>query len=422
MVAATASFISLLALTSQVMAIPMPGGPSTTPTIPPPPPVNSSSLQQVLFVGNNWEGTVSVIQSTYPYTSLGKVNAVPDKDARIAEIQNDPIKSIFYNQIRSSVGEGHDQYVDDIYSTPDGTALVASRPSFADVVSINLANGAINWRFPVAGYRSDHMALSPDGLKVAVSASIANTVHILDIYTGVQLGNFKAGDRPHENFWTNDGTLIWNAAIGFVETNQDAPWQDFTKGDRRFTIANATTFEVIKTINIRPLLDNLGLKNFSNAIRPAVFLPDWSKLYFQVSFFNGFFEYDVASNAFTRYATLPENPNLTTDRTQWLLDSRHHGISMNPSSTKLCVAGTMDNYTTIVDRETFAHGPLIDAVKPYWATVSGDGKHCIISESGANQTTAIDFETGNKVGSMKVGYHPQRVRIGHVKDGWVSLL
>jgi DNA-binding beta-propeller fold protein YncE len=93
---------------------------------------------------------------------------------------------------------------------------------------------------------------------------------------------------------------------------------------------------------------------------------------------------------------------------------------MNPAGTKLCVAGTMDDYATVVDRATFQEGPLVTASKPYWATVSGDGKDCIISESGADQITAIDFATGKKVTSVAVGDHPQRVRLGHVPAGWTG--
>jgi len=46
-----------------------------------------------------------------------------------------------------------------MYPTPDGQSVVASRPSFADVVSINIKTGKINWRTPVEGFRPDHMAV-----------------------------------------------------------------------------------------------------------------------------------------------------------------------------------------------------------------------------------------------------------------------
>ncbi|MFH8773514.1 YncE family protein [Streptomyces sp. NPDC017958] len=380
----------------------------------------ASDLREVLFVGNNWDGTADVIKSSGDFAKVGRINVIPDKDQRMAEINADPIKWIYFMAIRNSVGEGHDQFADDMYSTPDGKSVVVSRPSFADVVSIDLATGKINWRFPVSGYRADHMAVSPDGTRVAVSASTANTVHVLDIVTGKQLGSFATGDKPHENIFTKDGKYIWNMAIGDVNTALDDPAWDWTKGDRHITVVDATTYKQVKVIDMRQRLDAIGLKDFSDAVRPAVFSPDEAKLYFQVSFFNGFLEYDVAADRITRVKTLPKNPATSEDRTTWVNDSRHHGISMNPAGTKLCVAGTMDDYATVVDRATLQEGTLVPTSKPYWATVSGDGKDCIVSESGADQVTAIDFATGQKVTSIPVGDHPQRVRLGHVQADWTG--
>ncbi|MEU1263217.1 PQQ-binding-like beta-propeller repeat protein [Streptomyces cellulosae] len=380
----------------------------------------SEDLREVLFVGNNWDGTADVIESGGDFGRIGRINVIPDKDRRMAEINANPIRWIYFMGIRNTVGEGHDQFVDDMYSTPDGTAVVVSRPSFADVVSLDLATGRVNWRFPVSGYRSDHMAVSPDGRRVAVSASTSNTVHVLDIETGEEVGTFKTGDKPHENVFTRDGRYIWNMSIGEVNNDLDAPWLDFTKGDRKITVADARTFEQVRVIDMRERLDAAGFTGYSDAVRPAAFSPDESKLYFQVSFFNGFFEYDVATDRISRVKTLPKNPATSEDRTTWVNDSRHHGITMKPDGTKLCVAGTMDDYATVVDRDTFEHGPLVPVAKPYWATVSGDGESCVVSESGADQVTAIDFATGEKTVSVPVGDHPQRVRLGHVREGWTG--
>jgi DNA-binding beta-propeller fold protein YncE len=379
-----------------------------------------TGLQEVMFVGNNWDGTADVIRSSGTFARLGRINIVPDRAERMAEINHDLIRLIAFNVIRNGPGEGHDQLVDDMYSTPDGRSIVASRPSFADVVSIDVTTGRINWRFPVSGYRSDHMAVSPDGTKVAVSASLSKTVHVLDINTGRQLGSFATGEKPHENIFTNGGRYLWNMSIGNVDTNLDAPLLDFTKGDRHITIVDTSTYKVVRTIDMRSRLDAFGRKDLSNAVRPAVFSPDEKKLYFQVSFFNGFVEYDVATDRITRIKTLPTNPATDPDRTTWVNDSRHHGLSMNPSGTKLCVAGTMDNYVTIVDRATLTPGPLVTASKPYWATVSGDGRDCVISESGADKVTAIDFATGQAVTSVAVGDHPQRVRLAHIPSNWTA--
>ncbi|TLQ44980.1 YncE family protein [Streptomyces marianii] len=380
----------------------------------------TGGLREVLFVGNNWDGTADVLEASGSLARIGRINVIPDKDQRMLEIYLNPVKLAYFLGIRMSVGEGHDQFVDDMYSTPDGSAVVVSRPSFADVVSVDVATGKLNWRFPVSGYRSDHMAVSPDGARVAVSASTSDTVHVLDIRTGRETGSFTTGDKPHENVFTDGGKRIWNSAIGEVNTALDDPFWDFTKGDRKITVVDAETYRTVKVVDMRQRLDDFGRKDLSDAVRPVAFTPDESKLYFQVSFFNGFLEYDVAADRITRGKTLPKNPATSEDRTTWVNDSRHHGISMSPAGDKICVAGTMDDYATVVDRATLEEGPLITASKPYWATVSGDGKSCVVSESGSDSVTAIDFATGRKVASVPVGDHPQRVRLGKVAADWTG--
>ncbi|MFC8801703.1 YncE family protein [Promicromonospora sp. NPDC057138] len=371
--------------------------------------------QEVLFVANNWDGTASVLSSGADLTPVGQVDVIPDRAERMREIYRDPIRLAAFLVIRETVGEGHDQFADDMYTTPDGTSLVVSRPSFADVVSISLATGEVEWRFPVSGLRADHMAVSPDGTQVAVSASTGNRVHVLDIETGAEAGSFPTGDKPHENVYTSDG-LIWNMSIGEVNNDLDDPALDFLKGDRVITVADAETFEVVREIDMRDRLDDAGLDHLSDAVRPAAFSPDESKLYFQVSFFGGFLEYDVASDRITRVKTLPRV--FDGRRTDMVNDSRHHGLTMEPTGGHLCVAGTMDDYAVVVDRATLAEGPLIDVDKPYWSTVTGDGAACVVSESGADQVTSIDFATGQKIASVPVGDHPQRVRLGTVPAGW----
>ena len=403
----------MTALSTLALAVTAAAGPAQSAAAAP-------ALKEVMFVGNNWEGTVDVIKSSGTFAKLGRINVIPDKDQRLQEIYLNPIKLGYYLGIQQGPGEGHDQLVDDMYTTPDGSALVASRPSFADVVSIDLATGAIRWRFPVSGYRADHMAVSPDGTRVAVSASTSNTVHVLNINTGQQVGSFSTGDKPHENVFTGGGRYLWNMSIGNVDTALDDPIWDWTKGDRHITVVDMTTFRTVKTIDMRSRLNPFGRSDLSNAIRPAVFSPDESKLYFQVSFFNGFVEYDVATDKITRIKTLPKNPNTSDDRTTFVNDSRHHGLSMSPDGSKLCVAGTMDDYATVVNRSTLQESTLVPASKPYWATVSGDGLSCVISESGADQVTAISFATGQRVASVAVGDHPQRVRIGHVATDWTA--
>lgn len=379
----------------------------------------SDNVDQVFFVGNNWDGTVTVIRPEGDYGQIGVINMVPDRKERMRQIFFNPIKLIAFWYIRHTAGEGNDQLVDDMYSTPDGRSLVASRPSFADVVSIDIATGKLNWRTPVDGLRADHMAISPDGKTVAVSASTGNVVQILDIYTGEEVGKFETGDKPHENIYFDNGTKILNSSIGNVQTSLDAPWQDFTKGDRKITIADVTNnYEVVRTIDLRPALDAFGRKDLSDAVRPAVLSLDESTLYAQVSFFNGLVEYDMNTDEVTRVVQLPGSDTIPEDRRKWVNDSRHHGLSISADGTKLCVAGTMDDYVTIVDVESMESSQLIPSGKPYWATVTPDGDNCLVSESETDSVTVVNFASGERIATVPVGNHPQRVRLGYVPAGW----
>jgi DNA-binding beta-propeller fold protein YncE len=383
--------------------------------------------EPVVFAGNNWDGTADVLRFTPPagskpgsFTRIARVNIIPDKDQRMQEILTDPVKLAYFLAIREGIGEGHDQFVDDMYSTNDGTHLIVSRPSFADVVSIDLATDQITWRFPMDGHRSDHMALSPDGSNVAVSDSTANVVHVLDTATGQEAWRFPSGDSPHENVYSRDGSRIYHASIGLVYTPADQPQFDTTKGDRRFEIVDTSTHQVIKTLDMGQKLAEAGYPNMSSAVRPMALSPDERYVYFQVSFFHGFVEYDFAQDRVTRVANLP---NLVPDmpREQYVLDSAHHGIAMNAAGTKLCVAGTMDDYAAIVSRSTFNY-KLLQGLgqKPYWATDSRDGNYCFVSWSGTDSLSAISYASEKEIARIQVGDHPQRVRNGVVRTDWAA--
>jgi YVTN family beta-propeller protein len=368
----------------------------------------------VILVGNNWDGTTDVLDP-YTYERLDRIDVVPDIEERRAEIMRSPDRFGYFLGIREVVGEGHDQFNDDVFSSHDGRRIFVSRPSLADVVAIDLATNAIVWRTPVAGYRADHMAISPDGTRLLVSASTANVVQEIDTETGRITGQFASGDTPHENNYSQDGTRVFHASIGrvYTATDRPAPVERATKGARVFQVVDARTLEVLRRIDMGQKLEEAGHPGYSSAVRPMALSPDERFVYFQVSFHHGFVEYDLAEDRVTRVAHLPLSSEAAAlQREQYLLDSAHHGLAMNPEGTKLCVAGTMSDYAAIVDRRTFAARILASGRKPYWATNSADGRHCYVSSSGDDWLTVISYETEEVVAHVPVGDHPQRVRNG----------
>jgi DNA-binding beta-propeller fold protein YncE len=402
--------LSLLAALLSLTLVAAPAADAANKKKPKPP-----TSQDVLVVSNNWAGTADIVNPRN-FKRIARMNIIPDQQERLAEIMADPAKQGYFLAIRQLVGEGHDQFVDDSFTSPSGRFLYVSRPSFADVVAFDMKTQKIVWRVPVEGYRADHMAISKDGTRLLVSASTARKVHEIDTAKGKVTRSFESGDQPHENNYSRDEKLIYHASIGTVYTPLDAPELDGSKGDRWFEVVDNQSFNVLKRIDMGTKLKEFGATDMSGAIRPMALAPDEKKVYFQVSFFHGFVEYDLQTDRVTRLANLPvTDPSIR--REDYLLDSAHHGLSMNPQGTKLCAAGTMDDYAAVVRRDTFAYTTIPVGDKPYWSTNSADGKYCFVSVSGDDKVAVISYSQEKEVAEIVVGDHPQRMRMGKLRYG-----
>src|SRR4051794_8246529 len=222
---------------------------------------SNAAVRDVMLVGNNWAGTATIVDAKTRKLLRTGVNFIPDKAQEIADIKKNPGQLAFYLLIQQGPGEGHDQYVDDMFTTKDGKYVAVSRPSFADVVWIDLEKAAAGAADSIVreqqmdGYRTDHMGLSPDGRRLLVSDSTQRQViefSMVDEVVGgkqVKMGDrmrtFVSGETPHESNYSPDGSRIYHASIGKVYTPGDAtsvggvdvtPVHDALKGDRWFEI------------------------------------------------------------------------------------------------------------------------------------------------------------------------------------------
>jgi YVTN family beta-propeller protein len=413
--------------------------------------------REVMFVGNNWDGTATVVDA-HAHRRIKTLNIIPDRRAELEQIYASPDRLAFYLAVQQGVGEGHDQYVDDMFTTRDGTTVAVSRPSFADVVWIDLASGRIVAEQQMDGYRTDHMNVSPDGRRLLVSDSTDRSVHEYVMggkanpRTGKRLRSFPSGDTPHESSYTKDGERIFHASIGRVYTPFDYPQvgpvptdavHDAVKADRWLQVVGNSRFRVLRRWDMGKELDEAGYPDMSSAVRPMTLSPDEKTAYLQVSFLHGFVEFrldrrdpsgggdyatgnqrEPARGVVTRVANLPVADEVKDmPREQYVLDSAHHGIDMNKRGTRLCVAGTMSDYAAIVNRRDFRFRTFKGRArflqnrtykKPYWATTSEHDGNCWVSMSGSDLVTVIDYRTRRVIDEVPVGYHPQRVRDGIV--------
>jgi len=428
------------------------------------PSTDEAGLREVMFVGNNWAGTASIVDSRSFEVLKRGIDFIPDKAQELADIRRAPDKLAYYLLIQQGPGEGHDQYVDDMFTTRDGKYVAVSRPSFADVVWIDVAKAVAGEKDSIVreqqmdGYRTDHMGLSPDGRRLTVSDSTERQViefsmvdEVVDgkeIRIGDRMRTFESGETPHENNYSEDGSRIFHASIGKVYTPGDhpslgpvkiGPVHDALKGDRWFEIVDNEDFTISQRWDMGKELAEAGYEDMSSAVRPMAVAPGERFVYYQVSYFHGLVEFDTQAadldgkvgyrtgdqaeprtGAVTRVVNLP-NRVPTLPREQYVNDSAHHGLSMDEAGTTLCAAGTMDDYAALVDRETMSY-KLFDKSttghsygKPYWTT-EGLGNTCWISLSEADAVAVLDFETKEELAYLPVGDHPQRVRHGYVSE------
>lgn len=414
---AVAALAALLSLGATVAA----GGAVAAPD-----PAGSAApgLLDVMWVGNNWDGTASIVDASTLEVLKRGVNLIPDKAAETNAIMTDPVKLVFYLAINAGPGQGHNQYVDDMFTTPDGRYLAVSRPSFADVVWIDIAKATAGRTDSIVreqqmdGYRTDHMQLSNDGRRLLVSDSTERQVieysmvdETLPDGTEVEMGDrlrtFESGETPHESNYTADGARILHASIGRVYTPADdldasdltlmginlkqllgplggllgldrllagLPWhalEGAVKSDRWLQYVDNESFEVLERWDMKHELAEAGHPGMSSAVRPVAVDPDGRHLYLQVSFLHGYVVFD------TQAADL----NGTSDYTL--------GTEAEPATGAVVDVVELERTYPNMSREAYVNDSAHHGI-----AISEDGETLCVAGTMDDYAALVDVETG----------------------------
>src|SRR4051794_25158705 len=364
----------------------------------------TEALTDVVLVANTVGGTVSFLDGhTFDY--LGSVNVIPDLADRLANMT--PVERAGYEIVKAQ--KGGDRFVDDIVLGPDGKTLVVSRANLADVVAYDLTTGKQRWRYKVDGIHADHIAPSPDGTRVVVSQTTAQKVQALEILTGKPVGSFGTGAFPHGNDFSADGTKLYNSSIGFTSMPRAL---NGLKGPKQLTVVDAKTYRKIRTYD------------FEYGVRPAVFTTDDKTMYAQLSYLNGFVEFDLVTGKITRTVQQPlAGPGVNLKPDDYPQNSAHHGMALSGDGSKICDVGTIDDYVAIVSRPNLTNDAIIGVgSQPYWATTSADGQHCLVTNSRSNTLSVISYATAKEVKRIQLGNYPQRERLARVLPSVLTTL
>jgi DNA-binding beta-propeller fold protein YncE len=369
-------------------------------------PAEAAGLRDVMAVGNGQGGTVSFID-TATYRNLGSINVVPDLQERLDSMSI--VERIGYEAVNAA--QGYRKLVDDMAVSPDGRTLYISRGALSDAVAFDIATKKMLWRRKTEGFKADHAALSADGGQFIVSATTASKAEVIDTATGKLQTSFATGTYPHANDYSPDGTVLYNSSIGITSLPK---LLNGLKGSRAVTAVDAETFRPLRTYT------------FEYGIRPAVFTSDNKTMYAQLSYLNGFVEYDLAAGKITRTVNMPFSDKAAKMKPDdYPQNSAHHGMAMNADESKLCVAGTIDDYVSIVSRPGLTTDGTVtyatDAL-PYWTQTSPNGHDCFVSLAEDDQISVIDYRTAKEVARIDVGRFPQRERAAKLTPEAVASL
>jgi YVTN family beta-propeller protein len=365
------------------------------------------------MVGNAVAGTVSFIDAS-TLANLGSFSVIPDLQQLQASWT--PVQWANYaiaNADEATVDPavGGTRYIDDFAISPDGTTIYVSRGNLDDVAAFNLETHQELWTYQMPGIHSDHLALSPDGSQLVISATTAQEAVVLDAQTGTEEGTFPTGTYPHQNTYTPDGKYIYNESIGITALPKAL---NALKGELQLEKVDAATLQVVR---VWP---------FPYGVRPFVIAPDGTTMYADLSYLNGFIEYDLDTSTTLATVQQPYSAAAAAESPDsYPQNSAHHGIALSGDGSKLCDVGTIDDYTKIVSTSTLQATATVTYPTgsiPYWATTSADGNYCYVSLSADNEVSVISYATGAEVARVPVGAFPQRERVATVPQAVIDNL
>lgn len=337
--------------------------------------------REIAFVANAEEGTISLVDVA-SRAELGRLDINP---AKAKETQSTP------------------NYTQDAEVSRDGRTLYVSRGYLGDVAAFDIASRTLKWRTTVDPVRSDHMALSPDGKTLFVSAYTLYRTRRLDAASGKITGEVATGVGPHDNKITRDGQRLFNSSTGNTGVPGERVWTP-TPGAAspyQLTIADTKTLRVLDRIP------------FEMGVRPWRFTPDEKGFYAQLSNQQAVFAYDLTAKRITRRLDLPIAPGFKP--AAWMYDAPHHGMTLSADGHTLCLAGRASNYAALVRAPELTLIATVPVGKaPGWAEMADHDRLCLIANTRSGDVSFISVAEGKELVRLKLGKGPKHIVVAQI--------
>jgi len=283
------------------------------------------------------------------------------------------------------------------------------------------------------------IAFSPDATRIYISNESESVLDVVDRKSGQILRKVSLTARPNNLAITKDGGRVLvgiRTDPGFVDVIDTTSLERvksipvdgsvhnvFVTPDGKYAISGSIENKAATVIDLHTEQATWEIK-FDRAVRPMAFETNHdgstSRIFVQLSGFNGFAVVDFAKRAEEARIKLPDQPGgfaVAEGRT----GTPSHGIGVAPDGKSLWVNSTVANavfkyslpelkllgYASLPEVHPLGHSPTGSV--PEWITFTPDSNIVYVSNSGAGSVSAIDTNTLKQIALIPVGEVPKRI-------------
>jgi YVTN family beta-propeller protein len=280
---------------------------------------------------------------------------------------------------------------------------------------------------------------SPDGTRVYVSNESESVLDVVDGQSGNIVQKIPLSGRPNNISITKDGHTVvvgiraLPGALDLIDTStltlaktipiNASVHNVYVTPDSKYAVSGSIESQSITVVDLQS--DEIAWRvQLDRGVRPMAFERNadgsTSRIFAQLSGFNGFVVVDFAKRAEVARIKLPDQPSGFGT-----LEGRNgtpsHGIGVAPDGKSLWVNSTLADAVfkySLPDLRLIGHCalPLVHLPGhpatggvPEWITFTPDSQFVYVSNSGARSVSAIDVHTLKQVAEIPVGEVPKRI-------------